>query len=261
VQITYLGYPGTTGAPFIDYILADRIVLPPEHKRAYSEKVVYLPDCYQVNDPTPPVRKLSLTKTECGLPESGFIFCSFNNDYKIEPNLFGIWMKILKSVPESVLWLLIRAPEARRNLRRVAADSNINPRRLIFAEPWPKAKHLARLKLCDLALDTLTVNGHTTSTDALLSGVPFVTVEGSHFASRVGSSILHAIGLEELVTHSLSSYENLAISLARDMQKIEELKTKLELNKKTYPLFNSECFVRNLECAYRQMWNTYLREL
>jgi protein O-GlcNAc transferase len=260
VQVTYLGYPGTTGAPFIDYILADRIVIPPEHRNAYSEKIAYLPDCYQVNDPETPVQRESLTKSECGLPANGFVFCSFSNDYKIEPNLFDIWMAILKSVPESVLWLLIRAPEACRNLRLEAARRNVDPQRLIFAEPWPKARHLARLKLADLALDTITVNGHTTATDALISGVPFVTVEGSHFASRVGSSILHAVGLDELVTYNLSDYEKTATQLALDMSRIKALKAKLEMNKKYYPLFNVDRFVRNLENTYTHIWDNHLDE-
>jgi protein O-GlcNAc transferase len=258
VQVTYLGYPGTTGAPFIDYILADRIVIPPEHGNAYSEKIAYLPDCYQVNDPETPVQRESMTRLECGLPVNGFVFCSFNNDYKIEPNLFDIWMAILKHVPESVLWLLIRAPEARRNLRLEAVRRNVDPQRLIFAEPWPKAKHLARLKLADLALDTITVNGHTTATDALISGVPFITVQGSHFASRVGSSILHAVGLDELVTYNLSDYENTATQLALDIHRIKALKEKLERNKSNYPLFNADRFVLNLEKAYTQIWDNHL---
>jgi protein O-GlcNAc transferase len=258
VQVNYLGYPSTTGAPFIDYMLADRVVIPPVQKRFYTEKIVYLPDCYQANDPDPPVDRHPAERASFGLPDNTFVFCSFSNDYKIEPDVFNAWMTILKSVPDSVLWLLVRAPTARRNLRREAKMRSVDPKRLIFAEPLPKEKHLARLKLADLALDTLTVNGHTTAVDALWAGVPLITVQGSHFASRVASSILSAIGLDELVSRTLSDYEAMAIQIARDGRSIKALKVKLEMNRSSRPLFDLKRFVRNLECAYEQVWGYYL---
>lgn len=258
IQVNYLGYPATTGAPFIDYILADRIVLPPDHVRDYSEKVIWLPDCYQVTDPDTPVDPQPGTRRSNGLPSKGIVFCAFGTDYKIERPAFAAWMRIIKAIPGSVLWLLVRSPEARENLSRAAGLNGVQPQRLIFADPLPKEKHLARLKLADLALDTLTVNGHTTTSDALWAGVPVITCQGNHFASRVASSILHAVGLEELITHNLADYVELAIHLAGDHQRIEDLKSKLQQHKGGYPLFDPERLVRNLEGAYQEIWRHYL---
>ena len=258
IQISYLGYPATTGAPFIDYILADRIIIPPDHVQDYTEKVIWLPDCYQVTDPDTPVDPQPQDRQVNGLPSEGFVFCAFGTDYKIEKRTFSAWMRILKAVPQSVLWLLVRSPEARENLRLAARTNDVQSRRLIFAKPLPKEKHLARLKLADLALDTLTVNGHTTTSDALWADVPVVTCQGTHFASRVASSILQAIGLDELVAHNLADYENLTIHLARDGQRIQKLKAKLQQRKTRYPLFDVGRFVRSLEQAYQEMWRCYL---
>ena len=258
VQVSYLGYPATTGAPFIDYILADRIVIPPGHVQDYTEKVIWLPDCYHVTDPDTPVDPQPQARRSNGLPSEGFVFCAFGTDYKIEKPIFSAWMRILKAVPQSVLWLLVRSPEARENLRIAARTNDVQNRRLIFAKPLPKKKHLARLRLADLALDTPTVNGHTTTSDALWADVPVVTCQGTHFASRVASSILQAIGLDELVTHNLADYENLTIHLARDRQRIQQLKARLQQHKSRYPLFDVGRFVRGLEQAYQKMWRGYL---
>ncbi len=257
IQVNYLGFPGTSGADFMDYIVADRTIIPPEHQPFYSEKVVCLPHCYQATDPTPPVYGKTLSRRECGLPAQGFVFASFNTDYKIEPELFSVWMHILRAVPGAVLWLLVRTDTAQHNLRHEAASMGVDPRRLIFAESLPKERHLARLKLVDLALDTVTVNGHTTTTDAIWSGVPVVTLQGTHFASRVASSILLADGMEELITHSLEEYQKLAIRLAMEPELLGATKKKLSANKQSYPLFDIRRFARNLESAYLTMWDLY----
>jgi protein O-GlcNAc transferase len=255
VQTHYLGYPATTGASFIDYFLADKIVIPPAQQQDYAEKIVYLPNCYQVTDCETPVEMAVYRRSDFDLPSHGFLFCSFNTDYKIDRTTFRSWMRILHAVGNSVLWLLVRSDAARNNLRHAAAGHGIDPDRLIFAFPLPKARHLARLKLADLALDTMAVNGHTTTSDALWSGVPVITRQGDHFASRVASSILHAIGLSELVTVNAESYENLAVALAKDGARLKELKLKLENNKAEYPLFKINDFVSNLESAYQSMWD------
>jgi protein O-GlcNAc transferase len=258
VQVTYLGFPGSTGADFIDYIITDRIVTPDEHAPFYSEKFVYLPHCYQVNDHTQPIANTPLTKRDSGLPENSFVFCSFNRTYKIDPVMFTVWMEILRKVPESVLWLLSENSIAEANLRREAQARGILPERLIFAGMLPKSEHLARLRLADLGLDTRIVNGHTTTSDTLWAGVPVITLQGSHFASRVSSSVLSAIGLPELITFSLEEYETRAVQLAHNPDALQEIRRRLAENRLTAPLFDTPRFVRNLESAYQEMWNIFL---
>ena len=254
IQISYLGYPGTSGAPFIDYLLADAIVIPDEHRCHYCEKVIWLPHCYQPNDPQTPIDARGQTRATFGLPEKGIVFCCFNTDYKIEPLAFKIWCQILLAVPDSVLWLLVRSSEARENLGRTAEGFGIERRRLVFASPLPKAQHLARLKLADLALDTFTVNGHTTTSDALWVGVPVITLMGEHFASRVASSILNGVGLKQLITRSTEDYQQLAVQIALDPGLRADIKNQLATNKQSYPLFDIDGFVRNLENIYQQLW-------
>ena len=258
VQVNYLGYPGTTGAPFIDYLLADRVIVADDMRRNYSEKVIWLPDCYQPNDPETPIDPEDCRRSDHGLPEYGIVFSSFNTDYKIEPDMFACWMRIMRAVPQSALWLIVRSDQARENLRRSAGRQGIDPNRLVFAGPLPKAQHLARLKLADVALDTLTVNGHTTTTDALLAGVPVITCQGNHFASRVASSILAAVGMGGLVTRDLNSYERLAVTLAADPDRLKASKIQLEKNKRTHPLFDLDRYVKNLEAAYDRIWQAYM---
>ncbi len=259
VQISYLGYPGTTGADFIDYLIADPIVIPPEQKQFYSEKILYLPNCFMLADRPDIAPRPS--RRECGLPENGTIFASFNNAYKIEPVMFDIWMRILKDVPKSVLWLRPGSRLMQENLRREAANRGVAPERLIFAT-WAKTKaaHLARLQLADLVLDTRIYNGHTTTLDALWAGVPVVTVPGGHFASRVSASQLHAIGLEKLICNDLEGYHRLAVELARNPARLQDLKKQLAQNRKHYPLFDTETTVRNLELAYLQAWQDRFSE-
>jgi protein O-GlcNAc transferase len=258
VQVTYLGFPGTTGADFFDYIITDRIVTPEDHASFYSEKFVYLPHCYQVNNHTQLISNKYWGKVDFGLPDGGFVFCSFNLPYKIEPVMFDVWMKILRQVPEGVLWLLRRNETAERNLRREAEARGVNCERLVFSGKLPKDEHLARLRLADLALDTRIVNGHTTTSDALWAGVPAITVEGNHFASRVSASILSAIGLPELITHSLDEYQALAVRLAQDPAELHAIQKKLEKNRLTKPLFDTPRFARNIERAYKEMWKIFL---
>jgi predicted O-linked N-acetylglucosamine transferase (SPINDLY family) len=259
IQVNYLGYPGTSGADFMDYLLADQVVIPPEQRQYYSEQVIWMPHCYQANDPQTPIDTRVHTRREYGLPENGIVFCSFNNGYKIDPVAFEAWMRILHRVPNSVLWLLVRSSGARRNLSRAAEAQGIDCRRLIFASPLAKAVHMARLKLSNLALDTLTVNGHTTTSDALMAGIPVITCLGSHFASRVAASILHAVGLDQLVTRSVSDYEDLAVSLALNRSQRREMINRLAHNKHSHPLFDIDRYVRNLEAGFRQMWQQYVK--
>jgi protein O-GlcNAc transferase len=257
VQVSYLGFPGTTGSDFIDYIISDRIVTPEEHKLFYSEKFVYMPHCYQVNDHTQAIAEKEWKKADFGLPENSFVFCSFNQPYKIDPLIFDVWMRILKQVPESVLWLLFGNKIAEENLKREAEARGVKSERLIFAKSLPKDEHLSRLKLADLALDTRIVNGHTTTSDALWAGIPVITLQGNHFASRVSSSILAAIGIPELITRTLAEYEALAVRLALDAFKLKEIRQKIGRNRISAPLFDTPRFVRNLETAYKEMWKIF----
>jgi protein O-GlcNAc transferase len=258
IQVNYLGFPGTTGADFFDYIITDRIVTPEHHAPYYAENFVYLPHCYQVNDHTQLISNKDLKKTDLGLPESSFVCCSFNQGYKIEPIMFDVWMKILRQLPECVLWLLVKSKTAERNLREEAEKRGVQPERLIFAKELPKGEHLARLRLADLALDTRIYNGHTTTSDALWAGVPVITLQGSHFASRVSSSILTGMGLCELITHNLDEYEALAVRLIRSPGNLKAMREKLAKNRKTEPLFDTSRFADNIERAYKEMWKIFL---
>lgn len=253
VQASYLGFPGTTGAPFIDYLLADRFVLPPEAQRFYSERVVYLPDCYQVNDDQRPMPALTTTRADAGLPSAGFVFCCFNNSYKITPPVFAAWMRLLAGVRGSALWLLEDNPVARGNLRVAAAAGGIDPARLVFAPRVPHGEHLARHRLADLFLDTLPCNAHTTASDALWAGLPVLTSAGQSFAGRVAGSLLHAIGLPELVTESLEDYERLALRLAFEPALLSRVRQELAAKRGRTPLFDTDRFRRHLEAAYLTM--------
>jgi protein O-GlcNAc transferase len=258
VQVSYLGFPGTTGADFLDYIVADKIVAPEDHSRYYSEKFVYMPHCYQVNDHTQSISSRSWTKADFGLPKKCFVFCSFNQSYKIDAVMFDIWMRILRQVPEGILWLMVNGKITEDNLRREAGARGVPSERLIFAGRLPKDEHLARLKLADLALDTRIYNGHTTTSDALWAGVPIVALQGSHFASRVSSSILTAMGLPELIAYDSDGYERLAVSLAHNPAELQKIRERIAEDRVVAPLFDTPRFVRNLETAYKEMWKIYL---
>jgi protein O-GlcNAc transferase len=259
VQASYLGFPGTTGADFFDYIITDSIVTPEADAIHYREKFVYMPHCYMINDNRQRLSSQNLKKPDVGLPKESFVFCTFHNTYKIEPGMFDVWMKILRQVPTSVLWFRQVSKSAEKNLRQEARERGVTPERLIFSRKIPlKEEHLARLSLADLALDTRVYNGHATTSDALWAGVPVITLQGRHFASRASSSILMAIGLSELITHSLGEYERLAIRLARNPNELRMIRETLARNRLTEPLFDTQRFVGNLEAAYKEMWEIYL---
>jgi len=257
VQARWLGMAGTTGADFFDYLITDSIVTPQDHAPFYSETLVYMPHCYQINDNTRAIPNRDLKKADLGLPEDGFIFCSFNTRYKFDPVMFSCWMTILKQVPESVLWVLGGSKTAEKNLRQEAESRGVSCDRLVFAKKLPKDDHMARLCLADLALDTRIVNGAITTSDALWSGVPVLALQGSHFASRMSSSILSAVGLTEMVTHSLHDYEALAVRLANQPDKLYMTRQRLVKNRLTAPLFDTPRFVRDLEKVFKQMWGIY----
>ena len=257
IQVNYLGFPGTMGAPYIDYILADRWIIPEDQQENYSEKVVYLPDTYQANDRKKAIGDTLPGRAEYGLPEKGFVFCSFNNAYKITPEMFSVWMRLLANTDGSVLWLLEVDSGIKRNLRNEAQKRGVSPDRILFA-PFIKLKdHLARGRLADLFLDTLPVNAHTTASDALWMGVPVLTCLGATFAGRVASSLLSAVGLEEMITRSLADYEALALKLATDAGLMAAVRAKLARNRATHPLFNTPRLTRHIEAAYKTMWERH----
>jgi protein O-GlcNAc transferase len=259
IQVGYLGYPGSIGADFLDYVLADETVAPFDHAPFYTEKIVQLPDCYQVNDRQRAVAATTPTRQEAGLPDSGFVFCCFNNNYKITQPVFETWMRLLAKVPGSVLWLLRDTPGAERNLRNEARARGIDPERLVFADRVRLEDHLARHRLADLFLDTLPYNAHTTASDALWAGLPVVTCQGNAFAGRVAASLLKAVGLPELVTHSLADYEAQALRLATDAAMLQRVRETLAANRLSHPLFDTDRFRRNVEAAYQRMWETWQR--
>ena len=261
VQVSYLGYPGTTGAPYIDYVIADRHVVPAEHFPDYSEKVVHLPDCYQPNGSGRTIAPAVPSRRELSLPETAFVYCCFNACGKITPEVFGVWMRLLGAVPDSVLWLLVDNPFASGNLQKEAARCGIDPSRLVFAPRQPLPEHLARYPAADLFLDTLPCNAHTTASDALWAGVPLLTCQGATFAARVAASLLHAAGLPELVTRNLQEYEELASALAADRERLAALRARLAANRGTCALFDAERHTRDLEAAYALMWQRAERRL
>lgn len=258
IQVNYLGYPGTLGAAYFDYMIADTTVISKQATPCYSEKIVYLPHCYQVNDSKKVISEQSFTHQELGLPESGFVFCCFNNSYKILPETFDCWMRILRAVEGSVLWLLEDSPTVVRNLRYEAQARGISGDRLIFAKRMPLADHLARHRCAHLFLDTLPCNAHTTASDALWAGLPLLTLQGEAFQARVAASLLHAVGLSELVMHSRQGYEAAAIALALDRTKLDAARNKLVTNRATSALFNTGLFVHHIESAFESMQTRYL---
>ena len=259
IQVGYLGYPGTMGAAFIDYVLADRYVLPFEEQPFYDEKIVHLPDCYQPNDSKRKISPLAPSRRQVDLPDDAFVFCCFNNGYKITAPIFDVWMRLLQSTPQSVLWLFARQELVKDNLRREATLRGIDPTRLVFMEELPHDEYLARHALADLFLDTLPYNAHATGSNALWTGLPLLTCRGNTLAGRVGTSLLHAAGLPELVTQNLEEYEALARKLATDRELLQSIRRKLQENRGTCPLFDTDRFRRHLEAAYSMMWELYLR--
>ena len=257
VQVNWLGFPGSMGADWIDYLIADPYVIPHEHDADYAEKVVRLPHCYQPNDRKRPAGTAGLSRNACGLPETGLVFCCFNQSYKIEPGLFAIWMRLLSGVPDSVLWLLEENRWSPDNLRKQAVRHGVSAERLVFAPVRPLAEHLARYALADLVLDTFPYTSHTTGSDALWAGCPMVTLIGETFASRVAASLLRNVGLELLIARSFAEYEALALALAHDRPRLEALRRQVRAQPDKLPLFDSPRFTRGLEAAYRRMWKQF----
>ena len=257
VQVNYLGFPGTSGASYMDYIIADRMLIPERYRDCYGEKVVYLPDSYQINGRGRAIAATVPTREQMGLPAQGFVFCCFNNVYKITPAVFDVWMSVLRRVAGSVLWLMEGGADAATHLRAAAEARGVGGERLIFAERLPTAQHLARHRLADLFLDTLPCNAHTTASDALWAGLPLVTCAGESFASRVASSLLHTVGLPELIARNLTHYESLIVRLANEPARLAALRERLERNRLQGPLFDLDRYVQGLESAYQMMYERH----
>jgi predicted O-linked N-acetylglucosamine transferase (SPINDLY family) len=260
IQLNYLGYPGTSGADYIDYIFADATIIPEDQGMFYAEQVVRLPGSYQINDSKRYVTPITPERHECGLPEHAFVFCCFNNTQKLNLEMFDIWMRLLHAREDSVLWLLEGSPMASANLRAVAAERGVSPQRLIFAPKVSVADHLARQRRADLFLDTLPCNAHTTASDALWVGLPVLTCLGATFAGRVAGSLLRAIGLDELAAPSPGEYEALALKLAQDQVYLATIKDKLARNRDASILFDTKRATRHIESAYLSMVDTSRRD-
>ena len=257
IQVNYLGYPGTLGSSRYDYIVGDRFVTPAAHAASFSERIVTMPHSYQVNDSRRAIPGAAVSRRDLGLPENGFVFCSFNNTFKITPAVFDIWMRLLKAVDGSVLWQLEDNPAAGRNLRLEAARRGVDPVRLVFAPRVAAALHLARHRAADVFLDSFPCNAHTTASDALWAGLPVITKLGDAFTGRVAARLLAAAGLPELITATARDYEALALSLARSPQVLAGYRQRLEQQRASSALFDTARFTRGLEAAYRRMWDIY----
>ena len=258
IQVSYLGYAGTMGGDYIDYLIADRTIVPKKNKKFYSEKIVYLPNNYMVSESKVKPSKRKFIRKDFGLPIDGFVFCCFNNAYKITPNIFIRWMKILAKVDGSVLWLSDTRGAIVDNLKKEAQKNGIDKNRLIFASPLLlREDYLSRITLADLFIDTLPFNAHATASDTLRMGVPLITCPGKSFASRVAASLLNTLNLPELITSTLDEYESLAIELAKNPEKLKNIKDKLLKNLSTSPLYDTSLFAKNLEVAYLAMYKRF----
>jgi len=253
IQVGYIGYVGTMGSNFYDYIIADKILIRTDDETHYSEKIAYLPS-YQANDSKRNISGKDLSRKKLSLPEKGFVFCCFNNSYKILPSTFDGWIRILKSVEGSVLFLLAENDRVMTNLRREAEARGVSSKRLVFGNRLPRDVYLARYRRCDLFLDTLPYNAGTTASDALWAGLPVLTCTGKSFASRMAASLLTAIEMPELITHTQEDYEARAIELATHPAMLQELKAKLARNRLTTPLFDGQLFAKHIEAAYEAMY-------
>ena len=261
IQVNYLGYPGTMGAPYMDYIIADPTLIPPEKQQYYSEKIAYLPHTYQANDRKRKISTTSFKRSDFELPEDGFIFCCFNNNFKLTPHTLDSWCRILKAVEGSILWLYEGHEKTRSNLSKEFTKRGLAFERLIFAKRVPSDEHLARYQLADLFLDTLPYNAHTTTSDALWAGTPVLTLIGKTFAGRVAASLLKAIGMDELICKSIEEYESKAIELGNHPEKLKVIKQRLQANKEIAPLFNTLLFTKHIESAYTIMYERYQDDL
>ena len=261
IQINFLGCPGTMGVDYMDYLVADNIVIPKTSYQYYNEKIISLPHSYQINDSKRPELKRTITRKECGLPEDAFVFCCFNNIYKITPSTFQRWMKILQRVPNSVMWFYYNYPEAPENLKREAQALGVDASRLIFSPYIKMSEHIERNVLADLFLDSLPYNAHTTSSDALWANVPVLTLQGKSFAGRVAASLLHAIEMPELITYNQQEFEDRAVDLATHPEKLAALKLKLSKNRLTTPLFDTKLYTKHFEAALIEAYERYQSDL
>ncbi len=257
IQVNYLGYPGTMGAPYVDYIIADGTVIPEEDEACYAERVVRLPGTYQVNDAKRPISASTPSRRDCGLPDDAFVFCCFNNTQKLNPDVFDVWMRVLRAAENSVLWLLEGSVTAAANLRAAAERRGVAARRLIFAGKTSLPEHLARQRQADLFLDTLPCNAHTTASDALWAGLPVLTQMGAAFPGRVAASLLRAVGLPELIVATPQDYEKRAIELAENPDALATVRRRLAANRATTALFDTALFARRIEAAYTAMYQRY----
>ncbi|QWE08230.1 tetratricopeptide repeat protein [Polynucleobacter ibericus] len=257
IQVNYLGFPGTLGAEYMDYLIADSVVIPPDSRVHYVEKIAYMPNSYQANDSKRIISDKQNSRAELGLPEIGFVYCCFNNNYKITPETFDCWMRILKAVEGSVLWLIQDNEVAEKNLKAEALKRGISSDRIIFAKRLPLPEHLARQKMADLFLDTLPYNAHTTASDALWAGVPVLTLPGKTFPGRVAASLLNALEMQELIVQTPEEYEQRAIELAHDKSALQAIKARLAENRLVKPLFDTPLFTKNLEALYKKMYERH----
>ena len=255
IQINYLGYPGTMGSEFMDYIIADKTVIPENEKINFSEKVAYLPNCYQPNTKIDSLIEKDFLRSDFNLPEDAFVFCNFNSSYKITPNIFNVWMNILKKTPKSVLWLLKSNNAACENIWKTAEKKGIDRNRIIFAERLPHYDHLKRIAHADIFLDTFPYNAHTTASDTIRMGVPIIALMGKSFASRVSSSILNQVNMKELITTNTEDFQNLAIDIASNKNKLNKIKDDLNNSLSNSSLFDSVKFTKDLETLYQKILN------
>ena len=261
IQINYLGYAGTLGSKNIDYLIADKTLIPKENQKFYTEKIIYMPDTYQPNDANKIISKKKFTKNEYGLPNNSFVLCCFNKNYKITPKVFNIWVNLLKNINNSVLWLIKDNFLSSENLKKEISNKGIDSNRVIFAERAPMEDHIGRQQLADLFIDTYPYTAHTTCSDALRVGLPVITCKGQTFASRVAASLLNAVDLNELVANNDSEYESKIIEIANNPLKLKQIKNKLKNNIKTKPLFNTKLYAKNLEKAYAEIFDRLLKNL
>lgn len=259
IQINFLGYPGTSGSKFVDYIVADKVIIPEQNQKYFTEKIIYLPDTYQANEDTKKISEKNFVRKDFGLPDDKFVFCSFNQNRKINPKIFGLWMSILLKAKDSVLWIMKDSEISKNNLKDFAVKSGIDVNRLIFTDIVPLGEHLKRLQLADLVLDTFPYNAHTTCSDALRVNLPIITLKGESFASRVAASLLNSINMSELVTESTEDYENLALKIFSDNDYFENIKSKIKENKILSNLFNSAVYTKNIEKAYTIAYQNFIK--
>lgn len=257
VHVTYLGFPGTSGSENIDYMIADPITIPPKMRKFYTEKILYMPDCYQPNDDQRKAAGTKPARADVGLPEDAFVFCSFNTPYKVSPAEFDIWMKLLKSVQGSVLWFYAPRDYMRSNILKEVRKRGVDEDRIVFAGHANQKDHLARLPLADVFLDAFAVNAHTTASDALWAGVPVVTKIGKQFSARVASSLVNAVGARELIAATPQQYQALALKLARNPEYLADIKARIKRGIETGPLYDTEAFTRNFEALMEKALQRY----